>query len=272
LEWILIPILLVVLLLVAVWGLVLLWLPAKFVLVLFEGFRPLLRSALKNPRFSVRTALAGTAIFAFTFTLLRISGVFDRWQNSSEYYLAALFFGGVSLLLSLGAACMLSMLFDEATILFSKRRGADDAPDFHFLEQLPEPPADKPAWPVASDNPQELNNPPQNAPVELSKEETTPMDFAHFTACSEKASAESSAAMQTFLGPHAVDHAIRQALSVCWMVLPTERRNFETIETEIRRLVDRALAKFKEDCQAFGVADAACKERADLIPDPSPVE
>lgn len=82
------------------------------------------------------------------------------------------------------------------------------------------------------------------------------MDFVHFAGDTKKAAAEASEGMQAFLGPHVVDQAIRQALSMCWMVLPPERRNFETIETEIRRLVDRALANFKEDFQAFALQSA----------------
>ena len=53
-------------------------------------------------------------------------------------------------------------------------------------------------------------------------------------------------------GPHHVDHLVRQAISMCWMALPHDRRTTETIETEIRRLVDRALRDLKEDAKAFG--------------------
>ena len=36
--------------------------------------------------------------------------------------------------------------------------------------------------------------------------------------------------MREMLGPHHVDHLIRQAISMCWMVLPTEKRNAETVD------------------------------------------
>jgi hypothetical protein len=35
------------------------------------------------------------------------------------------------------------------------------------------------------------------------------------------------------------------------MALPKERRNPDELERQIRRLVDRALKDFREDCQAF---------------------
>ena len=55
------------------------------------------------------------------------------------------------------------------------------------------------------------------------------------------------------LGPQAIDHQIRQAISFCWAMLPKERRTVEAVEVEIRRLVDRALANLKEDGRAFGI-------------------
>ncbi|MGD0898053.1 MAG: Clp protease N-terminal domain-containing protein [Thermoguttaceae bacterium] len=64
---------------------------------------------------------------------------------------------------------------------------------------------------------------------------------------------ENSKEARDFLGPHAVDRMIRQAIAMCWMVLPDERRSLATVESEIRRVVDRALANLKEDAQAFGI-------------------
>lgn len=60
-------------------------------------------------------------------------------------------------------------------------------------------------------------------------------------------------AMRDMFGPQAVDQAIRQAISTCWMMLPDEKKSVSTVEAEIRRIVDRALANLKEDATAFGI-------------------
>ncbi len=59
--------------------------------------------------------------------------------------------------------------------------------------------------------------------------------------------------MGAALGPQAIDHQIRQAISFCWAMLPKERRNIPAVEAEIRRIVDRALANLREDGRAFGI-------------------
>src|SRR5882757_8457733 len=44
------------------------------------------------------------------------------------------------------------------------------------------------------------------------------------------------------------------AEQACWMALPKERRNVEEVAKEIRRIVERALANFREDAASFGRA------------------
>ena len=56
-------------------------------------------------------------------------------------------------------------------------------------------------------------------------------------------------------GPQAVDQAIRQAISTCWIVVPDDKKNVTFVETEIRRIVDRALENLREDSEAFGISD-----------------
>jgi hypothetical protein len=56
-------------------------------------------------------------------------------------------------------------------------------------------------------------------------------------------------------GPMAIDGAIKQAIMLCWMMLPKKKRNAEAVEVEIRRLVDRALTNLKEDLRAFGLTE-----------------
>ena len=53
-----------------------------------------------------------------------------------------------------------------------------------------------------------------------------------------------------FFGPH-VDQSIRMAVQHCWMSLPKSKRTADELETQIRRIVDRALRDFREDQQAF---------------------
>ena len=52
-------------------------------------------------------------------------------------------------------------------------------------------------------------------------------------------------------GPGQGDQSIRQVIQICWMVLPSERKNMDNLEREIRRIVDRALKDFREDQEQF---------------------
>ncbi|MCY3022008.1 MAG: hypothetical protein NTW87_23600 [Planctomycetota bacterium] len=62
--------------------------------------------------------------------------------------------------------------------------------------------------------------------------------------------------MMAFMGPQAVDHAVRSAINLCWMMLPDEKKNIDNVEAEIQRLVERALKDLRADCQAFGIPAA----------------
>ena len=62
--------------------------------------------------------------------------------------------------------------------------------------------------------------------------------------------------LREMFGPQAVDQAIRQAISTCWMMLPKEKKNVAAVESEIRRIVERAIDNLREDASAFGI----CKE------------
>jgi len=55
-------------------------------------------------------------------------------------------------------------------------------------------------------------------------------------------------------GPAQVDQFVRQAIQMCWMSLPKERRSLKDLEKHFRRLVERALRDFKADNKAFGQA------------------
>jgi hypothetical protein len=58
--------------------------------------------------------------------------------------------------------------------------------------------------------------------------------------------------MASFFGPGHVDQTVRSAINMCWMALPKDRKTLEALEQEIRRLFERALKDFQEDCNAFG--------------------
>jgi hypothetical protein len=64
---------------------------------------------------------------------------------------------------------------------------------------------------------------------------------------------EAAKAYHDMMGPQAVDQAVRQAITFCWMVLPQGRKSVEAVEAEIRRIVERALKDLREDAQAFGL-------------------
>ena len=63
---------------------------------------------------------------------------------------------------------------------------------------------------------------------------------------------ESFDKMRDLFSPAQVDQSVRQALQLCWMMLPQDKRNVDELEQQFRRIVDRALENMREDDQAFG--------------------
>jgi hypothetical protein len=63
--------------------------------------------------------------------------------------------------------------------------------------------------------------------------------------------------MRAMHGPQGVDQSLRQAVSMCWMMLPEGQKTVDSVEREIRRLVDRILADLREDAKAFGIPEKA---------------
>ncbi len=61
--------------------------------------------------------------------------------------------------------------------------------------------------------------------------------------------------MREMFGPEQIDLQIRQAISMCWMMMPDDRKTPDGVAIEIRRIVERALANLKEDAMAFGISD-----------------
>jgi hypothetical protein len=52
-------------------------------------------------------------------------------------------------------------------------------------------------------------------------------------------------------GPAQVDEHISLAIQTCWMFLPEEKRNVDEVETQMRRIFERAIRDMREDDAAF---------------------
>ena len=76
-----------------------------------------------------------------------------------------------------------------------------------------------------------------------------------FTGTIMKGTKDMKIAMSQAIGPETVTHGIHQAISVCWRMLPAERKNVAAVEAEIRRIVDRELKALREDAKAFGIPE-----------------
>jgi hypothetical protein len=74
--------------------------------------------------------------------------------------------------------------------------------------------------------------------------------MALFSSCSTSEGSYDEGMGQLF-GPGHVDQTIRQAIQVCWMALPKDKRNVDEVERQIRRLVERALKDLREDGESF---------------------
>ena len=59
--------------------------------------------------------------------------------------------------------------------------------------------------------------------------------------------------MRAMFGPGQADTQIRQAIHMCWMMLPGDKKTVAEVEQQFRRLVDRALKDLREDAEAFGL-------------------
>ena len=87
-----------------------------------------------------------------------------------------------------------------------------------------------------------------------SKKESRSSSFLHMAKSSDDPET-AKRHMQSAFGPGMVDQQIRQAISMCWMMLPDDKKNIDVVEAEIQRIVGRALKNLREDCQAFGIPD-----------------
>ena len=59
--------------------------------------------------------------------------------------------------------------------------------------------------------------------------------------------------MRAMFGPNQVDQHVRQAIQLCWMMLPENAKTVDELEKQFRRIVDRAIKDLRDDAQAFGL-------------------
>lgn len=64
---------------------------------------------------------------------------------------------------------------------------------------------------------------------------------------------DSAKEIARIVGPDAVDRCIRQAVGLCWALLPQERRNVGEVKAEMQRITQRVLSDLDEDTAAFGL-------------------
>jgi hypothetical protein len=64
-------------------------------------------------------------------------------------------------------------------------------------------------------------------------------------------SAEDMKSVHEMLGPGHVDSAVRQAIQMCWLASPKDKRTPEAVEETVRRIFERALKDFREDAGYF---------------------
>jgi len=66
-------------------------------------------------------------------------------------------------------------------------------------------------------------------------------------------------AMREMFSPAQVEQTIGSAISMCWMMLPPERKNVATLVAEMRRIFERSMKNLEEDAAAFGIGGEPAK-------------
>ena len=57
--------------------------------------------------------------------------------------------------------------------------------------------------------------------------------------------------MRSMFGPGQVDQGVRQAIQMCWMMLPNDKKTVDELEKQSRRIFDRAIKDLRDDSEAF---------------------
>ncbi len=53
------------------------------------------------------------------------------------------------------------------------------------------------------------------------------------------------------MGPGAADKALRDAIQLCWMAMPKEKKSLPELKTLVEKLLDRVFRDLNEDEQYF---------------------
>jgi hypothetical protein len=59
--------------------------------------------------------------------------------------------------------------------------------------------------------------------------------------------------MREMFGPGQVDQQFRQAVHMCWLMLPEDRKTVDELEKQVRRIMERAFKNMREDAEQFGL-------------------
>lgn len=55
------------------------------------------------------------------------------------------------------------------------------------------------------------------------------------------------------MGPQHLEQMIRQCVGLCWTMLPQDKRNIGEVESQLRRVFERAMSNLREDASQFGL-------------------
>ena len=70
---------------------------------------------------------------------------------------------------------------------------------------------------------------------------------------SEESRKQRMEAMRDMFSPAQVEQTIGSAISICWMMLPAEKKSVPAVVAEMRRIFERSMKNLEEDAAAFGI-------------------
>lgn len=70
----------------------------------------------------------------------------------------------------------------------------------------------------------------------------------------DSSDSEACEKMRAMFSPGMIDQSVRQAIQMCWMMLPEDEKTVAELERQFRRIVDRALKDLQDDADAFGLS------------------
>lgn len=61
--------------------------------------------------------------------------------------------------------------------------------------------------------------------------------------------------LRAMFGPGQVDQMFRQAIQLCWMALPDDKRTLDELEKQSRRIMERAFKDMREDARQLELGE-----------------